>query len=291
MDPPRNRKQRRVAAAAASSSNDSTFDLSSIPLAHPPRDTPEKRNGKTLVELIAERQLELQSQGSKSSGTNDAVPELGTRFVTVDPSTGEMFDFDASKHNPGSAQEIEEEGEDGENKEEPPIPPLIDTLLLSFPLTTLHLTLAYLAAHQYAEKVQMDMLLRESAFVTFPVLTFLIHLAHGHIVTLIGGKKGGDNESVSLFPWSRDKLSLAFLRRLVFPPAWRTLVFLPIAVFLGARLMAITNEEPYYAVMKRAPALGTIWVWTILEIPLGAAILGALGPMVWGIWWKGYSIL
>jgi hypothetical protein len=68
------------------------------------------------------------------------------------------------------------------------------------------------------------------------------------------------------------------------------MAFLPVAVLLGTKLMTMTNEDPYYAVMKRAPAIGTLWVWSILEIPVGASALGALGPLIWGVWWKGYGI-
>jgi hypothetical protein len=87
-----------------------------------------------------------------------------------------------------------------------------------------------------------------------------------------------------------DKLTFSFFRKLVFPPALRTFVFLPVAVVLGAHLIAITNGEPYYAIMKKAPAVGTIWIWSILELSFGAAVIGALGPLAWGIWWMGYGI-
>jgi hypothetical protein len=112
---------------------------------------------------------------------------------------------------------------------------------------------------------------------------------------------GTKKEEQSL-PLTSDKLTVSFLRRLVFPPALKTLVFLPVAAVLGviglsirdsdkvraqhrsnrkkdqslqrrredqpsylpvaavlgAHLIAITNGEPYYAVMKKAPAVGTI---------------------------------
>lgn len=280
MEPPRNRKQRHAAAAADS------FDPSSIPLAHPPRGTASdgQKSERTLVDIIAERKESLLST-EDITDTAYAKAGSGTRFVTVDPSSGEISGFDPSVQ--GENKETAQE-EDEKHEVDEPLPAFLDTVLLSFPLTTLHLTLAYLAAHQYAVEIPVSNLLRESAFITFPILTLLIHLAHGHIISF--GRLATTNDEPSLFPLTSEKLSISFLRRLIFPPSLKTLVFLPLAVFLGVKLMTITNNAPYYAVMKRAPAIGTLWVWCILEVPLGASVLGALGPLGWGVWYKGYGI-
>ena len=295
MEPPRNRKQRRAAAATASPDD---FDPSVIPLAHPPRDTASKnqKDGKTLVDIISERNGNLLSGKTSHLESLDAKSATGTRVVTVDPTTGEISDFD----NPGGDEEAEGGGKEGheasqgeEGAQDQPLPAFLDTVLLSFPLTTLHLTLAYLAAYQYAAEIPLSNLLRESAFVAFPILTLLIHLAHGHIISFgrIGeGAANNSDNGVSLFPLTPEKLSVSFLRRLTFPPSPKTLVFLPLSLLLGAKLMTVTNQAPYYAVMKRAPAIGTLWVWSILEVPLGASLIGALGPLGWGAWWKGYGI-
>ncbi|RAK99461.1 uncharacterized protein BO80DRAFT_456488 [Aspergillus ibericus CBS 121593] len=292
MEGPRNRKQRRAAAAATTPSD--TFDPSSVPLARP--NPSSKPKGKTLVDIIAERQKELLGQGNLPAGGSGLGP--GTRLVTMDPATGEISGLDASElTDMGRIQEITEDTSSNDETldegkgtaSDHPIPPVIDTLLLSVPLTTLHLTLAYLAAHQYAETIELENLVRESVFVAFPMLTLLIHLAHGHIVSFIGST--AKSETISLFPWDSDKLTLAFFRKLLFPPTLRTSIFLPLAVMLGCKLMVITNEDPYYAVMKGAPAVGTIWIWSVLEVPFGAAAIGALGPLVWGVWWKGYGII
>ncbi|BCR99597.1 uncharacterized protein AKAW2_41280A [Aspergillus luchuensis] len=300
MEGPRNRKQRRAAAAAATTVDSDTFDPSSIPLARPAPNPPKSKE-KTLMDIISERQSELLGQANAPTGTSDSSP----RFVTIDPTTGDISGLNASElaavKNGQDIRRVEEvtdetasseKGEDEPEESDHPIPPVIDTLLLSVPLTTLHLTLAYLAAHQYAESIELDHLIRESVFVAFPMLTLLVHLAHGHVVSFIGSTgRLKSTETVSLLPWDSEKLTLEFFRKLLFPPALRTMVFLPMAVALGCKLMVITNDEPYYAVMRGAPAIGTIWIWSILEIPFGAAVIGALGPLAWGVWWKGYGIL
>ncbi|KAJ5199903.1 hypothetical protein N7491_009300 [Penicillium cf. griseofulvum] len=303
----RNRKQRRAAAGSSSKNNEPE-----ISMAHPPRDDPTKNKPtveRTLYDIIAERQSGLQQKGGSipASVEGHGIPSQsgGTRFVTVDAS-GQLVDTDGdiSSHlsSSGSHKIKKSQGTNGntvkqsESDSEPnkPLPPFLDTILLSLPLTTLHLTLSYLAAHQYAENTDLPKLFKESVTTAFPLLTLFVHLAHGHIISL--KKRSSKNVAaapapISLFPFTSDKFTFSFLRRLVFPPALRTLVFLPVAVVLGAHLIAITNGEPYYAVMKKAPAVGTIWIWCILELSFGPAVLGALGPLVWGVWWKGYGIV
>ncbi|KAJ5152292.1 hypothetical protein N7492_010587 [Penicillium capsulatum] len=300
MAPARNRKQRRAAEATEPTSSESE-----IPLSHPPRDTPsDKTRERTLYDIIAERQNELLAQvaGPSASAVGKALPSQprGTRFVTVNAS-GEVVDTEANlnsqipanvgtqKTNPEPTESINDVESDHL------IASLLDTILLSIPLTTLHLTLAYLAAHQYAESTDVPRLLKDAVTTTFPILTFLVHFAHGHIVSFrIRGTPGflaTGQQPVSVLPLTPDKFTLAFLKSLLFPPALRTVVYLPIAALLGAHLITVTNGEPYYAVMKKAPAYGTMWIWCILEMSFGPAVLGALGPLIWGVWWKGYGII
>ncbi|KAJ5558398.1 hypothetical protein N7535_008608 [Penicillium sp. DV-2018c] len=306
MVAPRNRQERR--AAAGSSSKSDQFE---VPLAHPPRNDPTKNKAtveRTLYDIIAERQSGLNPKATASQASVEAqgIPSQppGTRFVTVDAS-GNLVDTDGdiSSHlsNPTQNKKTraaralpngDQIPKKDTQSEEKPLPPFLDTVLLSIPLTTLHLTLSYLAAHQYAERIDLPKLLKESMMTAFPLLTLLVHLAHGHIIS-VGkrGSKGKAEPALSLFPLTRHKFTVSFLWRLIFPPALRTLVFLPLAAALGAHLIAITNGEPYYAVMKKAPAVGTIWIWCILELSFGAAVLGALGPLAWGVWWMGYGII
>jgi hypothetical protein len=273
---PQNRKQRRAAAASVSANTEP-----SIPLAHPTRGSPSQNTRtKTLYDIIAERQNQLLDEdGQKqipSPGMN--LPQ-GMRVVTTN-AAGEVVDTDADSSS--SDDDVSEPEINNSNNK--PLPPLLDTVLLTLPLTTLHFTLAFLAAHQYAEKTDFRALLQESLTVTFPLLTFLIHLVHGHIFTI----------RIPLVLRRQDKTSndsVGLVRRFIFPPSLRTVAFLPVATVLGAHLIAITNGDPYYAVMKKAPAVGTLWIWCILEMSVGAAVLGALGPLVWGVWWMGYGIL
>ena len=304
MEPPRNRRHRRAAATISNTASEEP----DIPFALPKHDVPSKKSGTpTLYDIIEKRQKELlKQQESLGEAPGAALGKgllskpTGTRYVTVDAS-GQLVDADGNqldgststqKAKPGRETKPKHINDDRQLEIDRPLPPLLDTILLAIPLTTLHLTLAYLAAHQYAEATNVPGLIKESILITFPLLIFLVHFVHGHIVSFKLHSSLGflATQPVSVLPLTRDKFTLSFLRRLVFPPTLRTIILLPVAALLGAHLITVTNGEPYYAVMKKAPAFGTMWIWCILEMSFGPAVLGALGPLLWGVYWKGYNI-
>lgn len=281
MAAPRNRKQRRALAIPSTAEN--SFDPSSIPLSLPPPadSSRSKQKGKTLLEIATERQKDLLSCKSKNGVSTPATLNLTTepaetQFLQISES-GEVSHF-----NPEDADSISA-GQPSSQRSDPevPPPPLIDTVLLSLPLAAVHFTLAFLAAHQYAQNIPVGQLVRESAIVAFPILTFLIHFAHGHIISFGSGRI---LHHKMLKPTARN-ITIYLV------PTLRTAFFLPLAIYLGISLVLITNESPYYAVMKRAPAIGTLWVWCVLEMSVGAALLGVLCPIGWGMLWRGYKFV
>ncbi|KAJ5101834.1 hypothetical protein NUU61_004056 [Penicillium alfredii] len=172
---PRNRKQRRTAAASSAEAD--------IPLSHPPRRDTNTPSTKTLYDIIADRQKELLGQdngpsiASAAAADKDAVSAAprGTRFVTVDVS-GAVVDVDGTSSNgdentyttDDNNTDNTDNNSNADHTDDKPLPPFLDTILLSIPLTTLHLTLAYLAAHQYAEKTDARQLLKDSLTITLP---------------------------------------------------------------------------------------------------------------------------
>ncbi|KAJ9273403.1 hypothetical protein DTO212C5_477 [Paecilomyces variotii] len=282
MDAPRNRKQRRAAAKEPDS-----FDPSSIPLARPPPPSQNQRT-KTLLEIAEERQRELyrlhgQDNSQETGEGNGTETQRGkqAQFMRIGPD-GNLVPVPSSS---SSSPNDNHNDEDATADPDDAISPFIDTLLLSIPLSAMHLTLSYLAAHQYAQDIPVKKLVNESVFAALPVLTFLIHLSHGHIISF------GKTDRSSKQPPRLSDLSFSSIWKLVFPPTLRTLVFLPLAVALGAKLVALTNDAGYYAVMKRAPSIGTLWVWSVLELSAGAAAIGVIVPLAWGVWWMGYTII
>jgi hypothetical protein len=292
MDPPRNRKQRRSAAAGAASASaslDNTpFDPYSIPLARPPNSTESRKQhpGKTLLEIVAEREKVSGTKSSSSSGPLFNPDATETQFLEIS-SDGKMINIlDPNGRRNGSVAAENNENTDDNDTSSTSLPPIIDTLFLSFPLSMLHLTLAFLAAHQYLQEIHLGELARESLLVALPVLTFCIHLAHGHVISFGGRRKKPSDHQKTQRGGGRRGFWAVFV-----DPSLRNGVFLPLAIGLGAYLIRMTNEEPYYAVMKRAPAIGTLWVWCVLEMSAAAALVAVLGPLGWGVWIKGYGII
>lgn len=308
---PQNRKQRRAAAATAAE-NENSFVDSSIPLSRPPEFTNKNktsaRQAKTLLEIAAERQQELNQHlenNNERKKKKSQIPNGGqfidlnateTQFLELS-STGQVSSLDPknlptqpSRTKNDVTKEEDEEEEEGDGE----IPPLIDTLFTSLPLTTVHFTLAFLAAHQYVQDVIWKDLIKESLLIAFPVLTFVIHLAHGHIISFPfpfrGRKRKPTKRKPNELPSSASSMISEALIGDLFT-ARTLLFFLPLAIVLGGTLVQTTNQAGYYAVMKRAPSIGTMWVWCVLEIssPL-AALVALLVPLGWGVGVMGYKI-
>jgi len=147
--------------------------------------------------------------------------------------------------------------ENVENASEPTSTPYLDIALYTTTLTLLHYTLTVLVHHQYATTPpSLPKLFYESTVASpTPLLVLIIvatlHPRSSHIVT--------------------------------------QLLFATLSLVAGAWLVYASNEDPYMAVMKKAPPLGTLWVWAVVEMRWEWAA-GSLGLVAsWG-WWKGYTV-
>ncbi len=69
----------------------------------------------------------------------------------------------------------------------------------------------------------------------------------------------------------------------------RQVIFFITSVYAGCYLIHITNTAGYMAVMKQAPPLGCLWVWSVIELELPWAVLSLTGAGTF-LWQKGYSI-
>lgn len=135
--------------------------------------------------------------------------------------------------------------------------PYLDVFLYTATLTMLHFTLTVLVHHQYATTPPSLTSILYTSTIASPTPVLLLIL-----VSL-------------LHPWSSHL------------PTQILFAFLSMAA--GAWLVHASNEDLYMAVMKKAPPLGTLWVWAIVEMRWEWAV-GCLGAVAgWG-WWRGYSI-
>jgi hypothetical protein len=262
-----NRRQRR-AAAATSPTRAELSSASAIPMARPTSPNSSRPKAKTLYDIAAERQADLAPHGTpfpidgEETKATASVVE-GNKLLTL-TSDGAISDTTPAAA-AAAAGTSPAEGD-------LPLSPLLDTLLLSTPLSSLHFTLSFLTAHQYAQQDHLSIptLLQQTLLVALPTLTLLIHLAHGHALPFA---------TTTFTPRTRVAVQVA-----------QQCMFVLAANIAGCYLIYLTNDRGYYAVMKRAPAIGTLWVWCIIELGLVGALAGVVGPGLFA-WWNGYGVL
>ena len=135
--------------------------------------------------------------------------------------------------------------------------PYLDILLHTTTLLLLNYTFTFLTTYQYSSTPPspLKVFLSSTLFSPTPLLLFLL---------------------------------VAILHPRAAHPATQAL-FAAVGIAVGGWLVHITNKEGYLAEMRRAPPLGTVWVWCVAEMEwkVGVGCVGVVG--VWG-WWKGYGL-
>ncbi|MCJ1352905.1 MAG: hypothetical protein MMC33_002889 [Icmadophila ericetorum] len=137
--------------------------------------------------------------------------------------------------------------------EDEPIGELGQALFHALTMTMLHFTLDVLVHHQYRETISWDMIAQRTA-INFPLLLTIIYVLHPRVSSL-----------------------------------WVQILYLGMSVASGCYLIYSTNELAYFAVMKRAPPLGTLWIWSVVEMRLPFA-LASVAVATGYFWIGGYSI-
>lgn len=259
-----NRKQRR-----AKNSTDHLSSADDIPMAPPP-DAATSRNPKTktLLEIAAERQAELLKKAGGGKTGAATTPPVDVNSLRPENIVQVKVGKDGEIITDSNSAPISFTSTGGGLIEQET--PWLDTFLLSSSLSAVHFTLSVLAMHQYAEAIHWTRLVMTTLFVAFPTLVVLIAMFHGHLFP--------SSLSRSLGPTTKDWLAM-----------FRSLVYVIAANATGCYLIYLTNDEGYYAVMKDAPSVGTLWVWTVLEMGLLGALLGVAGPAGFA-WWYGYGM-
>lgn len=134
--------------------------------------------------------------------------------------------------------------------------PYLDIFLYSTSLILLHFTLTFLVHHQYASERPslLPLILSSTVYSPAPwLILLLVALLH-------------------------PRASHPFMQ----------LVFAAIGSVAGVWLVQASNDDPYMAVMKKAPALGTLWVWGVVELRWEIAAACLTMTAVWARW-KGYA--
>ncbi|EKG15521.1 hypothetical protein MPH_07261 [Macrophomina phaseolina MS6] len=136
------------------------------------------------------------------------------------------------------------------------IGPGAEALLYAFTLSTVHFTLDVLVHNQYREEIEWKEIWGRTAQVA-PILWFTVYLFK--------------TATAMRFPRARQ----AF--------------FFATAVAAGCYCVYAGNMFGYYAVMKRAPPVGVLWIWTVVEMEKWYAAASVL--IVFGYtWWNKFGL-
>ncbi|WWC89122.1 uncharacterized protein L201_004040 [Kwoniella dendrophila CBS 6074] len=107
------------------------------------------------------------------------------------------------------------------------------------------------------------------------LLDILVHLQYNHRPTTEGLVKG----CLTALPTNR------------YSDHWITNSFLmSSSIIAGCRMIWLVNKSSWSVVTSQAPPMGTLWILTIVQLPLSRAVLALLFVGVW-IWWKGMKFM
>jgi hypothetical protein len=137
----------------------------------------------------------------------------------------------------------------------PPIGPLGDSILYSTSMAVLHLTLDVLVYSQYREDILWNEIMWR-ALTAWPIFLLAVYLTH-----------------------------VDFSYRF---PLLRDAIFFGGSVVAGCYLVYSGNKHGYFYVMKSAPPVGTLWVWSVVEMSLPFAATSAAVVLGY-IWWNGFE--
>lgn len=180
--------------------------------------------------------------------------------------------------------------DDGDSELSPTAERILDTILWSISLSMLHFTLDVLVQNQYAIEISWWQVAQRAAQAflgnsildswplatsqefdadlcpCLPVFSMLFYVLHPH------------TSNPTVLPGLASR----------FQPAFRQAVFFISSTCAGCYLIHISNRHGYLAVMKQAPPLGCIWVWSVIELNLLPAVL-SLGLAAVFVWQGGYD--
>ncbi|KAK5947660.1 hypothetical protein PMZ80_001814 [Knufia obscura] len=213
---------------------------------------PEKSNLKSRAKTLYEIAAERQAALAPGARSFDKSPTKDNVVKVAIGPDGEIRPLD------GNTLPGQPASED--------VNPWLDTLLLAVSLSALHFTLEALTVHQYAEELRWKHVFWHTVLQAFPILSLLIHFMHGHLVSIRTSKRVADAIS-----------------------GLKQLLLVAIANVAGCYLIYLTNDKGYMAVMKNAPSIGTLWVWSVIELGLVGALAGVAGPGAYA-WYHGYGV-
>lgn len=136
-----------------------------------------------------------------------------------------------------------------------PIGPIGEAIFWAVCLAMFHFTLDVLTFNQYRQEIEWQPIFKRTGLV-LPILWLLVYALRS--------------------PTAR-KVEVA-----------RQLFFLAVGISAGCYTIYVGNVYDYYAVMKQAPPLGTLWVWSVIEMRLPYALVGVATNLGF-MYYKGFK--
>ncbi|KAH8725771.1 hypothetical protein GQ44DRAFT_614819 [Phaeosphaeriaceae sp. PMI808] len=130
-----------------------------------------------------------------------------------------------------------------------------DAILYSMSMAALHLTLDVIVYSQYREDIIWSEIFKRMV-AALPIFMLLVYLTHV--------------EFAYRFPILRD------------------VSFFAGSIFAGCYLIFSGNKHGYFNVMKAAPPVGTLWIWSVIEMSLPYAAVSALAVLGY-VWYNGFD--
>lgn len=130
-----------------------------------------------------------------------------------------------------------------------------DAILYAISMTALHFTLDVIVYNQYREAILWDDIFKRAATAA-PIFAILVYLTHVDFSTRF--------------------------------PVLRNLTFLLGSVAAGCYVVYSANKYGYFYVMKAAPPVGTLWIWSVIEMNLPYAAANVVAVVAY-IWWNKFD--
>lgn len=139
--------------------------------------------------------------------------------------------------------------------DEEPLGALAEGILYSLSMAVMHLTADVLVYSQYREDVIWSEIFQRTG-TALPIFFLLVYLTH-----------------------------VEFSNRF---PLLRNLAFFGGAIAAGCYLVHSGNKHGYFYVMKAAPPVATLWVWSTIEMDVLFSALSATAVLGYS-WWNDFS--
>ncbi|KAH6893357.1 hypothetical protein B0T10DRAFT_559347 [Thelonectria olida] len=159
----------------------------------------------------------------------------------------------------------DEEDEEDQIQLSPGAERFLEAMLWTFTLAIIHFTFEVLVQSQYGMDIEWPAVWGRTAR-AWTVFIFIFYPLHPH------------DANPKLVPYVPQKYQHHI----------RQFIFFAMSLACGPYLIHISNRYGYMAVMKRAPPLGCLWLWSIVELDLVWAVL-SLSITVAYSYKKGYT--